>query len=215
MGKNIIITISRQFHSGGMTLGKKLAEYLDISYYDKEIMQKVAQELHMSPEFFQDANMDGDGFYSIGVPGLGLSSLTDLSVNAQLTDKARELIQGIADRESAVIIGRAADGLLAPDTPQISVFVKASMKDRIKATMEAENVSYRKAKKRIREVDNQRRKCCEMAGRTGWGKEDTYDVVIDLSSTSEKDAIHQLARLYDQRLGYRTLKGGYSGQYEA
>lgn len=213
MKNNVIITISRQYRSGGKELGLKLAEYLDISYYDKEIMQQIAAELHLSPEFFSDANLDSRGLYSIGVPGLGLSHLTDLSVNAQMTAKARELIQGIASRENAVIVGRAADGLLEGDTPHISVFVKSDMKDRVKAVMEKENLPAFLARKRIRDMDARRRSCCEFAGRNGWGEDDTYDVVIDLSRMSEQQAIDLLAQLYDDKLGYKSLKGGYENQY--
>lgn len=215
MKKNVIITISRQYRSGGKELGLKLAEYLDISYYDKELMGQIAAELHLSPEFFSDSNLDSRGLYSIGVPGLGLGGLTDLSVNAQMTQKARELIQGIAQRENAVIVGRAADGLLAEDTPHISVFVKSAMKDRVQAVMEKEKLPAFLARKRIREMDAQRRSCCEFAGRTGWGEEQTYDVVIDLSQISEQQALDLLASMYDDKLGYTSLKGGYVNQYRA
>lgn len=71
MENKTVITISREYRSGGRQIGRRLAEYLDIGYYDKKILETVAAELGLSPEFFSDSNLNADGLFSIGVPGLG------------------------------------------------------------------------------------------------------------------------------------------------
>lgn len=65
MKKTITITISRQFGSNGREIGRKLAEYLDIGYYNKEIMEKIAKDMGVSSDFFNEDNQNEDGLYSI------------------------------------------------------------------------------------------------------------------------------------------------------
>ena len=107
----MIITISRQFGSNGQEIGRQLAEYLDIGYYNKEIMLYIAQQIGVRPEFFEEDNMNEAGFYNVGRNNW-LSNMTELSVNAQVFEMAKEMIQGIAQTESAVIVGRCADFIL-------------------------------------------------------------------------------------------------------
>ena len=64
MKKNIVFTISRQFGSNGREIGRRLAEYLDIGYYNKEIMKQIADDLDISPEFFEEKNLNDSGFFN-------------------------------------------------------------------------------------------------------------------------------------------------------
>lgn len=214
MENKTVITISREYRSGGRDLGRRLAEYLDIGYYDKKILEAVARELGLSPEFFSQDNLISNGMFSIGVPGLGLSGLTDLSVNVQILDKARDLMTRIANTESAVIIGRAADAILGRNVRKITVFIRQDFDERVQACMEEEGLTRRKARARVRDMDEKRRSFVEFAGKKGWGRPENYDVVIDLSKTDEEQALLQLAQLFDQKQGFETLKGGYLDQYE-
>ena len=110
MKKTITITISRQFGSNGREIGRKLAEYLDIGYYNKEIMEKIAKDMGVSSDFFNEDNQNEDGLYSISNRKLrSFGSIAELSVNSQVFERATDLICGIAQRESSVIVGRCAD----------------------------------------------------------------------------------------------------------
>ena len=113
MKKTITITISRQFGSNGREIGRKLAEYLDIGYYNKEIMEKIAKDMGVSSDFFNEDNQNEDGLYSISNRKLrSFGSIAELSVNSQVFERATDLICGIAQRESSVIVGRCADYIL-------------------------------------------------------------------------------------------------------
>lgn len=214
MEKNTVITISREYRSGGRQIGRRLAEYLDIGCYDKKILEAAAGELGLSPEFFTDSNMNAAGLFSIGVPGLGLSGLTDLSVNARVIEKATELMTRIARTESAVFVGRAADAVLDPGIRKITVFIRQDFDQRVEACMREEGLSRRKARLRVREMDDKRRNFVRFAGKEGWGQPEQYDVVLDMSRISEDQAMETLARLFDEKQGYETLKGGYLNQYD-
>lgn len=213
MENKTVITISREYRSGGRQIGRRLAEYLDIGYYDKKILESVAAELGLSPEFFSDSNLNADGLFSIGVPGLGLSHLTDLSVNVQMIEKARSLMTRIARTESAVFVGRAADAVLGPGIRKITVFIRQDFDQRVEACMQEEGLNRRKARARVREMDDKRRSLVGFAGKQGWGRPENYDVVLDMSRMTEEEALQKLARLYDEKQGYETLKGGYLDQY--
>ena len=96
MKKTITITISRQFGSNGREIGRKLAEYLDIGYYNKEIMEKIAKDMGVSSDFFNEDNQNEDGLYSISNRKLrSFGSIAELSVNSQVFERATDLICGI------------------------------------------------------------------------------------------------------------------------
>lgn len=117
MEKNVIITISRQFGSNGREIARKLAEYLDISYYNKEILERIAVNMGVCADFFKDQNQDANGLFTIESKGLlGLRNITELSVNTQIYDMASDFIQKISQREDAVIVGRCADYILGSVT---------------------------------------------------------------------------------------------------
>ena len=97
MEKNVIITISRQFGSNGREIARKLAEYLDISYYNKQILEKIAVNMGVCADFFKDQNQDANGLFTIESKGLlGLRNITELSVNTQIYDMASDFIQKIS-----------------------------------------------------------------------------------------------------------------------
>ena len=113
MEKNVIITISRQFGSNGREIARILAEYLDISYYNKEILERIAVNMGVCADFFKDQNQDANGLFTIESKGLlGIRNITELSVNTQIYDMASDFIQKISQREDAVIVGRCADYIL-------------------------------------------------------------------------------------------------------
>ena len=120
MKKNIVFTISRQFGSNGREIGRRLAEYLDIGYYNKEIMKQIADDLDISPEFFEEKNLNDSGFLTMTRSPFGLSSITEFSVNGQFYEKAKDFIRSIANTESAVIIGRCSDYILKDNPNCIS-----------------------------------------------------------------------------------------------
>ena len=210
--KKKIITISRQFGSNGREIGRLLAEYLDIGYYNKEIMEVIAKDFGIDPDFFREENRNEDGMYSIAGRHT-LSKITELSVNSEVYEKACDLIQGISQRESAVIVGRCADYILRDNPNTIKVFIYSDIEDRIHWSIKEYSVPERKARKIVQDKDGRRARFYEFYTGQKWGHGSNYDLMINSSRMKVKDIVEMLAEFYDIKVGTQTLKGGYTNQY--
>ena len=197
MEKNVIITISRQFGSNGREIARKLAEYLDISYYNKEILEKIAVNMGVCADFFKDQNQDANGLFTIESKGLlGLRNITELSVNTQIYDMASDFIQKISQREDAVIVGRCADYILKEKEP-FRIFVYADAESKLKRCRERspenENLSDSKIRKNIRSIDKGRARYYNYFSRQKWGSRENYDLLINTSGKDVKQVSEAVA----------------------
>ncbi|WP_415980252.1 AAA family ATPase [Faecalicoccus pleomorphus] len=214
MNKNVIITISRQFGSNGREIGRQLAEYLDIGYYNKEIMEVIANDFGIDPDFFREENRNEQGLFSVAGRHK-LSAITELSVNSEVYEKACELIQGISQRESAVIVGRCADYILKDHPNTIKLFIYSDLETRINWSISEYKVPARKARKFVHDKDERRAGFYEFYTGQKWGASSNYDMMINTSKMKTDDIIKMLSELYDIKMGTKTLKGAYINQYLA
>ena len=214
MNKNVIITISRQFGSNGREIGRQLGEYLDIGYYNKEIMEVIANDFGIDPDFFREENRNEQGLFSVAGRHK-LSAITELSVNSEVYEKACELIQGISQRESAVIVGRCADYILKDHPNTIKLFIYSDLETRINWSISEYKVPARKARKFVHDKDERRAGFYEFYTGQKWGASSNYDMMINTSSMKTDDIIKMLSELYDIKTGTKTLKGAYINQYLA
>lgn len=214
MNKNVIITISRQFGSNGREIGRQLAEYLDIGYYNKEIMELIANDFGIDPDFFRKENRNEQGLFSVAGRHK-LSAITELSVNSEVYEKACDLIQGISQRESAVIVGRCADYILKDHPNTIKLFIYSDLETRINWSISEYKVPARKARKFVHDKDERRAGFYEFYTGQKWGASSNYDMMINTSSMKTDDIIKMLSELYDIKTGTKTLKGAYINQYLA
>lgn len=214
MDKNVIITISRQFGSNGREIGRQLAEYLDIGYYNKEIMEMIANDFGINPDFFREENRNEQGLFSISGRHT-LSAITELSVNSEVYEKASELIQGISQRESAVIVGRCADYILKDHPNTIKLFIYSDLETRINWSIHEYKVPARKARKFVHDQDERRAGFYEFYTGQKWGASSNYDMMINTSGMQTEDIVKMLSELYDIKMGTKTLKGAYLDQYLA
>ncbi|MDM8292418.1 AAA family ATPase [Faecalicoccus pleomorphus] len=212
MNKNVIITISRQFGSNGREIGRQLAEYLDIGYYNKEIMEVIANDFGIDPDFFREENRNEQGLFSVAGRHK-LSAITELSVNSEVYEKACELIQGISQRESAVIVGRCADYILKDHPNTIKLFIYSDLETRINWSISEYKVPARKARKFVHDKDERRAGFYEFYTGQKWGASSNYDMMINTSKMKTDDIIKMLSELYDIKMGTKTLKGAYIDQY--
>ena len=214
MKKTITITISRQFGSNGREIGRKLAEYLDIGYYNKEIMEKIAKDMGVSSDFFNEDNQNEDGLYSISNRKLrSFGSIAELSVNSQVFEKATDLICGIAQRESSVIVGRCADYILKDNPDTISVFCFSDLEERIRFSINEYDVPAKQAKKIVQEKDMKRARFYEFHTNQKWGDAKNYSLLINTSKMSTDEVVEIIAALYDKKAGLTTFKGAFQDQY--
>ena len=213
MKKTITITISRQFGSNGREL-RKLAEYLDIGYYNKEIMEKIAKDMGVSSDFFNEDNQNEDGLYSISNRKLrSFGSIAELSVNSQVFERATDLICGIAQRESSVIVGRCADYILKDNPDTISVFCFSDLEERIRFSINEYDVPAKQAKKIVQEKDMKRARFYEFHTNQKWGDAKNYSLLINTSKMSTDEVVEIIAALYDKKAGLTTFKGAFQDQY--
>lgn len=214
MKKTITITISRQFGSNGREIGRKLAEYLDIGYYNKEIMEKIANDMGVSSDFFNEDNQNEDGLYSISNRKLrSFGSIAELSVNSQVFERATDLICGIAQRESSVIVGRCADYILKDNPDTISVFCFSDLEERIRFSINEYDVPAKQAKKIVQEKDMKRARFYEFHTNQKWGDAKNYSLLINTSKMSTDEVVETIAALYDKKAGLTTFKGAFQDQY--
>ncbi len=213
MNKHVIITISREFGSNGREIGRKLAEYLDIGYYNKAIMKKISQDLGVSDDFFGEDSQNEKGFYNISHRKSDLVNMTELSINAQIYQRASDLIQKISEMESAVIIGRCADYILKENKNCIRIFFYCDPNQRIDHAIDAYNVPAKKAKKFVQAQDAKRAGFYEYYTNQVWKNPSNYDLMINTSQMSEDDIITMIASLFDHKSGVESFKGAFENQY--
>lgn len=212
MKQNVIITISRQFGSNGREIGRQLAEYLDIGYYNKEIMEVIAGELGINPDFFKEDNRNEQGLFSVAGRHR-LSAITELSVNSEVYDKACDLIRRISQTESAVIVGRCADYILKEHAQTIRLFMYSDLEDRISWSISEYKVPAKKARKFVHDKDERRAGFYEFYTGQTWGASSNYDLMINTSRMKAQDIVRMVAELYDIKTGTKNIKGAFINQY--
>ncbi len=199
---NRIITIGRQFGSGGREFGKRLAEELGVPYYDREIMEEIARRTQLAEGYVRQIMDQRPGAcfpITIGRTlhaGAGhdylLRQMT--TVFAEQANAIREM----AERSDCVIVGRCADRILREMNP-IRIFVYADMEFRLnrcwrKAT-EEEHLNRRQLERKIREVDRVRSKYYRYYTGQTWGDRTNYDICLNTSNLDIKAAAHAMAVL--------------------
>lgn len=179
--KYSIITISREFGSGGRYIGEQLAEKLGIAFYDKDIISKVAEETGLNEEFVKEAgeyspfkSIFSYGFVSRDADG---SSMEDVVFNAQ-----RKIILELAEKGPCVIVGRCADHILADRDDCLNVFINGSEEDKIKRIMKYKGVADIEARRLIKDTDKRRRINYNYYTDRQWGKPQNYDVCLNSTS---------------------------------
>ncbi|MDO4452938.1 MAG: cytidylate kinase-like family protein [Eubacteriales bacterium] len=185
MNNETIITIGRQFGSGGKEIGEKLAEALGIKCYDKELLSRASKESGISQELFEnhDEKPTNSFLYSLVMDtySMGYSSATfnDMPLNHKVFLAQFNAIKKIADEGPCVIVGRCADYALAEYKNCISVFIHASMDNRIKRISEKYQLSENKAKDLIVKTDKKRANYYNYYSSKKWGDASSYHLCID------------------------------------
>lgn len=174
---NLVITIGRQYGSGGREIGKALAKALNIPCYDKELLAIVAKESGFSEEVLESYDEKAvNNFYYFQS---GIYSATQLPLHHQLFIAQLNTIKEIAERESCVFIGRCADYVLSDHPNCINVFIQSDKDRRIKRAVEEYGVAEKDAKKMVHKVDKQREAYYNFYSTKKWGDLINYHLSID------------------------------------
>ena len=177
-----IITISREFGSGGRTLGHMIAEKLGIPFYDKELVDQIALESGFAPKFVEEhgehspsGSLFSYAFAPQGIPGVmnGLST-ADFLWNVQCS-----VILQLAEKGPCVIVGRNADYILKDHPEALHVYVFADVPYRAERIVRLYGESEKTPEQRLAEKDKRRRvNYHHYTGRT-WGQAQNYDICLD------------------------------------
>lgn len=187
-----IITISREFGSGGRELGKRLADVLGFDYYDQQIITAIAQAQGMNAQYVEKA-LEGHAWRQVPLTYRqsfsGLARLQAAKTGLLLEQK--RVIDGIAAAgKDCIIIGRDADVLLAAEHP-FRIFVCADMEAKIRRCMErapeGENLSRRTIEQNIRRIDRARAQSRELLAGGGWGQGSSYHLTVNTSGWSLRE----------------------------
>ncbi len=172
--KHIIITLSREYGSGGRYIGKLVAEKLGIKLYDKEFVKKVAEETGLSEEFIKNNEQKRDaladlnnGYY------FGLNNADELFL------KESEIIKNTAEKESCVIVGRCADFILNDRKDVTKVFIYSNMENKVKRATEFYGLDKAKAEKEITRINKLRANHYKHYTEKEWNNPNNYDICIN------------------------------------
>lgn len=186
MDKKIVLTIGRQFGSGGREIGRKLAGALNISYYDRELVSLAAKESGLCPEVFENADEKASDClayaFSVGLSYMGMyTPHADILSNEGLFKLQSDAIRMLAERESCVIVGRCADYILRDNPHCLSFFIHNNMEVRIQRVLEMKEMTIEQAKERITKTDKTRASYYNYFTNKVWGNSASYHLSIDAS----------------------------------
>ena len=175
-----IITISREFGSGGRFIGEEVAKKLGIAYYDREIIGQIAEQSGLSPEYIQEnAELSPKkGLFAYAFSG---RDITGKSVEDMVYESQRKVILEIAEKESCVIIGRNADFILRDRNDVLNVFIHGDMPEKTQRITHLYNVAEKEAVKMMADTDKRRMTNYNFYTEQKWGKASNYTLCLNSS----------------------------------
>ena len=178
--KNRIITISREFGSGGRFIGEEVAKKLGIAYYDKNIINEIAEKSGLSPEYvLENAELSPKkGLFAYAFAG---RDITGKSIEDIVYEAHRKVILELADRESCVIIGRNADYILKDRDDILNVFIHGDMPEKIQRISQLYHVTEQEAVKMMADTDKRRMTNYNFYTDQKWGKARNYALCLNSS----------------------------------
>ena len=198
-----LVTISREYGSGGRIIGKLLAEKLNVPFYDKEIIDMAVEESGFSRELIESAELKAKNSFAYNLAsalnfneGIGASPL---SVNEKLFLAQFQVIKEIGEKGEGVIVGRCADYVLKDMPEATNVFIHAEMEDRIKRATEKYGDDPEKIKNLIATYDKARQNYYNYHTCQKWGDYKNYNLSINSSRITEEDAANMILTYVERR----------------
>lgn len=205
MKQKLIITIGRQYGSGGRMIGKLLAEKLGISFYNKEIIEMAAKKSGMSEEAFEkvDETAASSLLYSIATGaymfGNYVSPQVDLPLNDKLFIIQSQIIKSVATKESCVIVGRCADYILKDREDVINIFIHADKDIRKKRAVKEYGISQNKADGYLNKIDKKRNTYYNYYTGEKWGNCLNYHLCLDSGILGIDGTVHMIEEFIKAR----------------
>ncbi|MCO6565675.1 MAG: cytidylate kinase-like family protein [Apibacter sp.] len=197
MTEKYIVTIGRQMGSGGREIGKKLANLLNISYFDKEIINLASKKSGLNEEFFEQ--MDEKNSFSFFDNFAGMQFSKNYLGSETLFEIQSSIIQELADKDSVLFVGRCADYILREYPRRLDIFITATKEDRIKRTAERKNISLKEAEELNLKVDRKRKEYYNFFNKKSWGHANSYHLCINSSILGIDKSVNLIKIFIEQK----------------
>lgn len=201
---NKIITISREFGSGGREIGKRLSDELGFSYYDREIITEIAKETGMTEEYIKNISEKGVYPYAFQF-AKSFAMYSSLQSNqTEILVAQTKLLKEIAKNRNCIIIGRGANIILKDYNP-MNIFVYADMESKInrcrKKAKEDERLTDKEMEKKMIQIDNARKNYHQLISNLEWGNKRNYHLCINTTDVEIKNIIPALGDYIEEWFG--------------
>lgn len=192
---NRIITISREFGSGGRTIGKEAAAKLGIPCYDAELLEKIAKESGFAKDYIAEHSeyAAGGSWISRAFSGRDYQGH---SYQDDLWSIQHKIIRELAEKESCVIVGRCADYILRDKADCLRVFIHADLESRAKRIVEQYGERSDSPKKRLKDKDKRRATYYQFYTDMKWGDVHNYHISLDSGELGIDKCVDIISRLY-------------------
>lgn len=202
---NRIITISREFGSGGREIGKRLADKLGMAYYDREIITEIAKETGMTEDYIKRISEKGVYPYAFQFAKSFTRYSNIQSNQTEVLVTQNKILKEIAEKGDCVIVGRGANVILKEYNP-MNIFVYADMNSKInrcKIKRQDEKITDKEIESKIKQIDKNRRKYHELISNLEWGDKKNYHLCINTSNLEIKEIIPSLSNYIESWLERR------------
>lgn len=186
--EKFVINVGRQLGSGGREVSAELAKRLDISYFDKELLNVASEESGLCKEFFEKADEKASqpltgGLFGLRFPFSGNSTVNTMNYlsNDALFQIQSDAIRKLAEEKSCLFIGRCADYVLRDNPRCVNIFISASLPFRIERIARLDGISAAKAEEKINHVEKRRAEYYNYYSNKRWGAAESYHLCIDSS----------------------------------
>lgn len=206
MEKKFVITIGRQFGSGGSEVGYRLSQEMGIAYYDKDLIVNAAKESGMSEHVFEmeDEKASGSFLYSMALaPHAAAANFlhwSDETVNDRIFKAQANYIRKVADQGSCVIVGRCADYILWDRENVFRIFLHSDMAERKRRIAEASDVTPAKAEDIIRKKDKTRSNYYSFHTNNRWTELTNYDLCLNTAKIGIEGAVQVIKAMVENKL---------------
>ena len=200
---NTIITIGREYGSAGRQIGYKVAEDLGIKLYDREMLERAAKESGICEELFEthDEKPTNSFLYSLVMDsysfGYPSSSYTDMPINHKIFLAQFDTIRKIASEGPCILVGRCADYALEDNPYAVSVFIKASLNERVQRIKRIYELNDSKAADLIQKTDKRRASYYNYYSSKKWGEAKSYNLCIDSGLVGIDGAIDMILKFIE------------------
>ncbi len=200
---NKIITLTRQYGSGGREIGKKLADKFGIKFYDNELISRAAKESGFAEVAFKKAEEKASnsllyslamGMNSFGSQDFGFAGL---SLDDKIFLAQSNVIRKVAEEGPCVIVGRCADYILKEKGNVVSVYLQASIDARIKRAVELYGISEQKAAEEVLKMDKRRANYYNYHTNEKWGYAGNYDMVLRTDEIGLDNSVEMIAKFVE------------------